>query len=446
MKKSLFALAALGAFASAAQAQSSVTLYGTLDTSVGYLGNSGLTASASNAGVGITTATTGPQALTANSNMQGVTNAINSGAVNTANIPMALIDGAISTSLWGMKGSEDLGGGMKANFDLQSDAMTNSGQAHQDGLFRRSAWVGLSGGFGEVKLGRQPNPGVEASATYLPVQGNTIHQVRSVTRSSLGDQWSNAVSYTTPTMGGFRAKLLYAVNNTSGEGTNGNVLAGNAFYTVGNLDFAAAYNQVWANGGTTALPYGTTNTGNENIPLSASNQWSGGNATGYSAGLKYKVTPSISVGYGFFHGDGDNGTAVASIATNANTTGSTNGTRGVGQSTYSGNVSVVGIGYQATPTLMLGANYGISTLDSTITNLQARYMLSKRTTTYVQATMAKNGAGATNDGMIMGNFNATSTNSNSTGSTNIYGAAPAAYYGIPNTTMTAFQVGIIHSF
>jgi hypothetical protein len=60
--------------------------------------------------------------------------------------------------------------------------------------------------------------------------------------------------------------------------------------------------------------------------------------------------------------------------------------------------------------------------------------------------MAKNGAGTTNDGLIMGNFNATSTNSNSTGSTNVYGATPSAWYGIPNTTQTAFQVGVIHSF
>ena len=59
--------------------------------------------------------------------------------------------------------------------------------------------------------------------------------------------------------------------------------------------------------------------------------------------------------------------------------------------------------------------------------------------------MAKNGAGTTNDGLIMGNFNATATNSNTTNA-NVYGATPSAWYGIPNTTMTAFQVGLIHSF
>ena len=438
MKKSLFALAALGAFASAAQAQSSVTLYGTIDASVGYLGNMALTAPASTASIGA-----GPYALGATNNMQTVTNAINAGVLNTGN-SIGYIDGAISTSLWGMKGTEDLGGGMKANFDLQGDAPSNNGQTHQDGVFRRSAWVGLSGGWGEVKLGRQPNPLPEASATFVPVEGNTVHQVRSVSRSSLGDQFSNAISYTTPTMSGFKAKALYAMSNTAGEGNNGAILAANAFFNMGNLDIAAAYNQAWATGGTQTQPFSTTNTAAEPNKLSSSSPWSGGNAMGYAAGIKYKLG-AFSVGYGFWHGDGDNGSSIAALSTAA-ATGSTNGTRAIGQSTYSGNVNLVGIGYQATPTLLLGVNYAISTLDSTLTNVQARYSLSKRTTTYFQASMAKNGAGTTNDGLIMGNFNATSTNSNSTGSTNVYGATPSAWYGIPNTTQTAFQVGVIHSF
>jgi general bacterial porin, GBP family len=443
MKKSLFALAALGAFASAAQAQSSVTLYGTLDASVGYLGNMALTAPGSNAGAGITTATTGPQALNATNNMQGVTNAINSGVLNTGNA-IGFIDGAISTSLWGMKGTEDLGGGMKANFDLQGDAPTNNGQTHNDGLFRRSAWVGLSGNWGEVKLGRQPNPFPEASATFVPVEGNTVHQARSVTRSSLGDQFSNAVSYTTPTMSGLKAKVLYAMSNTAGEGNNGAILAANAFFNMGSLDIAAAYNQAWATGGTTALPYSTTNTAAEANKLTT-NPFNGGNAMGYAAGIKYKLG-AFSIGYGFWHGDGDNGTAIVATTATTNLVGSSNGSRGVGQSTYSGNVNLVGIGYQATPTLLLGVNYAISTLDSTFTNVQARYSLSKRTTTYFQASMAKNGAGTTNDGILMGNWSGTSTNSNTTGSANLYGVTPASFTGLPNTTQTAFQVGVIHSF
>jgi predicted porin len=412
MKKSLLAVAAIGAFASAAQAQSSVTVYGILDVGV------------------------------AGGNLRQAGNSIANTVVSKTGL--IVTNGAESTNRIGFKGSEDLGGGMKANFDLQGDAPSNNGQTHQDGVFRRSAWVGLSGGWGEVKLGRQPNPLPEASATFVPVEGNTVHQVRSVSRSSLGDQFSNAISYTTPTMSGFKAKALYAMSNTAGEGNNGAILAANAFFNMGNLDIAAAYNQAWATGGTQTQPFSTTNTAAEPNKLSSSSPWSGGNAMGYAAGIKYKLG-AFSVGYGFWHGDGDNGSSIAALSTAA-ATGSTNGTRAIGQSTYSGNVNLVGIGYQATPTLLLGVNYAISTLDSTLTNVQARYSLSKRTTTYFQASMAKNGAGTTNDGLIMGNFNATSTNSNSTGSTNLYGVQPSQFFGIPNTTQTAFQVGVIHSF
>jgi predicted porin len=447
MKKSLFALAALGAFAGAAQAQSSVTLYGTLDASVGYLGNAGLTVptapAAGQPGNGLSA---GPLALGYTTNPALIKSGLDNGIINTGN-SIAMVDGAISTSLWGLRGTEDIGGGMRAFFDLQSDAVLNNGQTHSSGLFRRSAFVGLGAGWGEVKIGRQPAPLAEASGTFLPVEGNTVHQARSVTRSSLGDQFSNAISYQTPTMSGFRAKALYAMSNTAGEGNNGAVFAANAFFTAGNLDIAAGYNQAWATGSTQAQQYSSTNTGSEANGLSSSSPWSGGNAVGYAAGLKYKITPSFSIGYGFWHGDGDNGTSIAAAATSGSAigTGSSNGTRAVGTSTYSGNVNAFGIGYQATPSLLLGLNYLTSTVDSSLYNFQARYSLSKRTTTYFQASMAKNGMGTTNDGLIMGNFNATSTNSNTT-TANVYGAAPAYWYGIPNTSMTAFQVGVIHSF
>ena len=85
MKKSLFALAALGAFAGAAQAQSSVSIYGNLDYNV------------------------------INDNVNGNTNMYSATSANT-------------TSLWGLKGSEDLGGGMKMGFDLKSEISMLTGQ------------------------------------------------------------------------------------------------------------------------------------------------------------------------------------------------------------------------------------------------------------------------------------------------------------------------------
>src|ERR1700712_516811 len=115
MKKSLLALAALGTFAGAAQAQSSVTLYGIIDAGFVYNNNQA-----------------GQKLYSLNSgNLQG--------------------------SRWGLRGTEDLGGGLKAIFVLENGFDVNTGKLGQSGLeFGRSAYVGLSSAqFGTVTLGRQ---------------------------------------------------------------------------------------------------------------------------------------------------------------------------------------------------------------------------------------------------------------------------------------------------
>ena len=111
MKKSLFALAALGAFAGAAQAQSSVTLFGTIDAGMQYISNGGVASSATTVG--------------SDAGAGSATNATSAGP-NTGNA-FAYYDSAIASSQWGMKGTEDLGGGLKANFMLVGDANTNNG-------------------------------------------------------------------------------------------------------------------------------------------------------------------------------------------------------------------------------------------------------------------------------------------------------------------------------
>ncbi|MEA3130978.1 MAG: hypothetical protein QOF46_2773, partial [Paraburkholderia sp.] len=114
MKKSLLALAALGAFAGVAHAQSSVTLYGIIDE-----------------GFNINT---------------------NSGGKHLYNLSSGVLQG----SRWGLRGTEDLGGGLKAIFVLENGFDVNNGKLGQGGLmFGRQAYVGLSSQFGTVTLGRQ---------------------------------------------------------------------------------------------------------------------------------------------------------------------------------------------------------------------------------------------------------------------------------------------------
>ncbi|RZI41890.1 porin [Herbaspirillum sp. HC18] len=114
MKKSLLALAVLGAFAGVASAQTNVSIYGVAD-------------------VGIERTKLSPGQSTTR-----------------------LSSGIQSGSRLGFKGSEDLGGGMSAIFALENGYDISNGALGQGGLlFGRQAWVGLNGGFGAVKFGRQ---------------------------------------------------------------------------------------------------------------------------------------------------------------------------------------------------------------------------------------------------------------------------------------------------
>ena len=193
MKKSLFALAALGAFASAAQAQSTVTLYGTLDAGIAYLTDVQATSTSTNTSTTALTNVTGSQ--------------------------LGYIENTFGTSSFGMRGSEDMGGGMKANFHLESDVLTNSGQTHSSGLFRRAANVSLADAkLGEVFLGRRGNAYIIATGQMLPVSGNTAHQWRTVIQSSIGDQISNSVTYASPVIMATNVVVQYGLNNTVDNG------------------------------------------------------------------------------------------------------------------------------------------------------------------------------------------------------------------------------------
>ena len=458
MKKSLFALAALGAFASAAQAQSSVTLFGILDSSVTYLQNAGPAGSTTQAGADATAAAalklgTGSPATGSN---------------------FTYYDSQIYSSQWGMKGTEDLGGGLKANFMLIGDANTNSGGTDARGIFRRSAWVGLSGGFGEVRLGTQNNPIVTASAGLLPVMGNTVNGVRTTVGYSAGDQNRNAIGYLSPMMSGFQVELQYAANNTIDAGlSDGTAVNARAFYSAGNMELNAAYQKRTSMSATgNAAQCGVTaaydkagyqiggavsavGTGSTTSTCPEANY--GGDVTGYLAGIKYKVTPAIQLGFGWAHGEGDdtnliNGrNSINGVTANGSTAAVVTGGTVAGKtavavpSIYNSNAFMVGVGYQATPTLLLGANYIVTTADSSMYNLQARYSLSKRTMVYFQGTMAKNGAGSLNGSTgAYGNFMPIGGNTGTAPSVQVQGFSTSL--GLPNTTMSAYGVGVVHMF
>ena len=188
MKKNLIALAVLAA-SGVASAQSNVTLYGLVDAYVGTLKVNGLRQT----------------------------------GVNLAN-PAGGSDGGFNSSRFGLKGSEELGGGLKANFVLEAgfDPSTGVAQSYNsqftptpsssNAVFGRQSWVGLSGGFGEVKLGKMWTPYDEVKGSGAAAfDANIFAPAANVWFSNnYSDRPGNAIYYSTPNFSGFSAAVSYS--------------------------------------------------------------------------------------------------------------------------------------------------------------------------------------------------------------------------------------------
>jgi len=170
MKKSLFALAALGAIASTAQAQSSVTVYGVIDEA--YVGANTRIANPGAGTTGSVNGVTTSYPATTTGGVNGVTNTTQS-TINS---------GAESTSRLGFKGNEDLGGGLSAFFTYELGLNPNAAQViNMDQTQTRQAFVGLKkAGVGQFALGTQYTTIFNAASQSDPgmlnnMMGNVIY-------------------------------------------------------------------------------------------------------------------------------------------------------------------------------------------------------------------------------------------------------------------------------
>ncbi len=122
---------------------------------------------------------------------------------------------ANNSSRFGFKGEEDLGGGMKAVFRLESGVASDTGAIANGTLFGREATVGLSGGFGTVRLGQQAYlPAYLATADYVSMHN---HDTGSSSDALFGgfyidSRQGNSISYTTPNISGFTVEIAQGLN------------------------------------------------------------------------------------------------------------------------------------------------------------------------------------------------------------------------------------------
>ena len=153
MKKSLVALAAL-AVAGVASAQSSVTLFGVVDASISGYSN-----------------TARDERATVFPNAFGIPVYLNQGSVKTSR--RVLANSGYNSSRIGFRGTEDLGGGLAASFWLEAPISNDDGQQGIATFARRST-VSLSGGFGEIRLGRDYTPTFWNDTVFDPFGTNGV--------------------------------------------------------------------------------------------------------------------------------------------------------------------------------------------------------------------------------------------------------------------------------
>ena len=212
MKKSLIALAALAA-SGFAMAQSSVTLFGVVDTAATYV----------------------------------------DGAQNWS----GLTSGNNSTSRLGFRGTEDLGGGLKAQFWLEAGLNTDAGDGASGGAsgtgleFKRRSTIGLQGGFGEVRMGRELTAAYNAASRYDVFGTVGVAQSRAWSQGGNQIRINNMVSYYTPSFGGFRAAVNYGFGEAT-QSRDGRYFGASLTYDNGPLSLGLGADRLNAGGNAAA--------------------------------------------------------------------------------------------------------------------------------------------------------------------------------------------------
>jgi predicted porin len=208
MKKFLIAFAACGTVSGMAVAQSNVTVYGIIDASVTH-----------------SQSEIAPSKLTVDSgNWYG--------------------------SRLGFRGSEDLGDGLSAIFQLENGFSVDTGAAGQSGrLFGRHAWVGLKGGFGTVRIGRSWTPAYCAlTDTIDPFEDGMAGAAAAFfgrnVFNAIDIRMQNAIFYTSPTVGGMTGEIAYALGEVAGNSKAGSQLSTVLTYVGGRLRAVASYNDM----------------------------------------------------------------------------------------------------------------------------------------------------------------------------------------------------------
>jgi predicted porin len=335
---SLLAIPAGLLLSAGAHAQNSVTLYGIVDTGIAYVHNA-----------------------------QGANGKNQSTLVQASS-------GNVSGSRWGLKGTEDLGGGLAAVFQLENGFSVDTGTLKQGSReFGRKAVVGLSSNsLGTVTLGRQYDPIVDQvqALTEDAYFGGVFGTPGDLDNYDNSVRVSNSIKYVSPNWAGFQVEGLYALGGVAGSTGSARTYSFGAAYVNGALALAAGY--FYANGGNT-----TTN---------GVRTWSGSSDSIFNTVINQGFASADSVQIVRAGAQYTIGAVTAGLAYSNTQYGSDSAS--IFKQTAKFNNGSVFFNYQATPALRAGVGYNYTSLTGPTSahynqvNLGADYALSKRTDLY----------------------------------------------------------------
>jgi predicted porin len=201
-------LGAASVMSSGAMAQSSLALYGLIDTGIAYVNN-----------------------------QKGSSN-------------FSMVQGVKNGSRWGFDGTEDLGGGNHAIVTMEGGFNSLTGAAGASGyVFNRQVFVGLKNdSYGTITAGRQYTPwfytvgALSGLGGATPLTGWTGAHPGDIDAMDTGLRINNSIMYESPDMAGLSARAMYALGGIAGRSGAGSVTSGSLMYTYGSFQGAVGFN------------------------------------------------------------------------------------------------------------------------------------------------------------------------------------------------------------
>ena len=343
MKKSLIAAALVASFACTARAQNSVTLYGLIDVGMAYANNIG-----------------GHKQY----------------SMSVANL---------SGDRWGLRGTEDLGGGLKTLFVIENGFSVANGKLGQGGdEFGRQAYVGFSSSnIGTVTFGRQYDLINDFTYMFVGAQmwgGFASAHPGDVDQTDGSNHVNNAIKFHSVSYGGFEFGGLYSFGGVAGQFNRNQIWSAAANYNLGPLTLGAAF--------VDAQDPNFSYFGN-----TAASSTTGSNMTGsrvYSGYASAKREQIFVAGASYAVGAATFGVNYSN--TQFKDIGALPGLPATGADGDARFHDIeVNVGYQLTPALHLGAGYnylkgyGVNGATYNQGTIGADYFLSKRTDLYTVA-------------------------------------------------------------